>query len=94
MVTDEGTKTVEDGVKIAEETASAFSGVTDAVNHVFLNSQQIALSAQQQAIAIQQVVDAMNALNLAARETASGISQTKVSTHQLNDAAQNLQAIV
>jgi methyl-accepting chemotaxis protein len=94
IVTDEGTKTVEDGVKIAQETASAFSGVTDAVNHVFLNSQQISLSAKQQAIAIQQVVDAMNALNLAARETASGISQTKVSTQQLNDAAQNLQAIV
>ncbi|HEY9619504.1 MAG TPA: CHASE3 domain-containing protein [Crinalium sp.] len=94
MVTDEGTKTVEDGVKIAQETASAFAGVTDAVNHVFLNSQQISLSAQQQAIAIQQVVDAMNALNLAARETASGISQTKVSTHQLNEAAQDLQAIV
>ncbi|MBD2459509.1 CHASE3 domain-containing protein [Oscillatoria sp. FACHB-1407] len=94
IVTDEGTKTVEDGVKIAQETASAFTGVTDAVNHVFLNSQQISLSAQQQAIAIQQVVDAMNALNLAARETASGISQTKVSTQQLNDAARNLQAIV
>jgi methyl-accepting chemotaxis protein len=94
IVTDEGTKTVEDGVQIAQQTASAFAGVTDAVNHVFLNSQQISLSAQQQAIAIQQVVDAMNALNLAARETASGISQTKVSTQQLNDAAQNLQTIV
>lgn len=94
IVTDEGMKTVEEGVKIAQETSSAFTGVTDAVNHVFLNSQQISLSAQQQAIAIQQVVDIMNSLNLAARETASGISQTKVSTQQLNDAAKNLQAIV
>jgi CHASE3 domain sensor protein len=94
IATNEGTKTVENGVRIAQETAFAFSGVTDAVNHVFLNSQQISLSAQQQAIAIQQVVDAMNALNLTARETASGISQTKISTQQLNDAAQNLQAIV
>lgn len=94
MVTDEGTKTVEDGVKIAQETAFAFAGVTDAVNHVFLNSQQISLSAKQQAIAIQQVIDAMNALNLAARETASGISQTKVSTQQLKEVAQRLQTIV
>lgn len=94
VVTGEGTKTVEDGVKIAQETASAFAGVTDAVNHVFLNSQQISLSAKQQAIAVQQVVDAMSSLNMAARETASGISQTKVSTQQLNEVAQNLQAIV
>lgn len=94
IVTDEGTKTVEDGVKIAQETATAFAGVADAVNHVFLNSQQISLSAKQQAIAIQQVIDAMNALNLAARETASGISQTKVSTQQLNEVAQKLQTIV
>jgi methyl-accepting chemotaxis protein len=94
IAADEGTKTVEAGVKIARETASAFAGVTDAVNHVFLNSQQISLSTQQQAIAIQQVVEAMNALNLAAKETASGVSQTKVSTQQLNEAAVNLKAIV
>ncbi|MBE9229313.1 MCP four helix bundle domain-containing protein [Phormidium sp. LEGE 05292] len=94
MVTDDGTKTVEDGVKIAQQTASAFAGVTDAVNHVFLNSQQISLSSQQQAIAIEQVVEAMNALNLAAKETASGINQTQVTMQQLNEAALNLKAIV
>lgn len=93
-VTDEGTKTVEDGVKIAQQTSSAFAGVTDAVNHVFLNSQQISLSSQQQAIAIQQVVEAMNALNLAAKETASGINQTQATMQQLNEAALNLKAIV
>jgi methyl-accepting chemotaxis protein len=94
IATGEGTKTVEEGVKIARETASAFTGVTDAVNHVFVNSQQISFSNQQQAIAIQQVVEAMNALNLGAQETASGISQTKASTQQLNEAALNLKAIV
>jgi methyl-accepting chemotaxis protein len=94
MVTEEGTKTVENGVKIAEETASSFAGVKDAVNHIVLSSQQISLSSSQQAIAIQQVVDAMNELNLAARQTASGISQTKVSTEQLTQASQNLQSVV
>ncbi|OKH40019.1 hypothetical protein NIES2119_03470 [[Phormidium ambiguum] IAM M-71] len=94
IVTNEGTKTVVDGVKIAQETASAFAGVSDAVNHVFLNSQQIALSSQQQAIAIQQVVEAMNSLNVAAKETASGINQTQVTMQQLKEAALNLKAIV
>ncbi|MEG4069681.1 chemotaxis protein, partial [Microcoleus sp. Pol11C2] len=59
-----------------------------------LNNQQISLTAQQQAVAIKQVVEAMNNLNLAAKETASGISQTKVGTQQLNDAAHNLNSIV
>lgn len=94
MVTDEGTKTVEEGVHIAEETAQSFNGVADAVNNVVLNSQQISLNVKQQAVAVLQVVEAMNALNVAARETAAGISQIKVGTQRLNDAAQDLKAIV
>jgi len=68
--------------------------VAKAVNNVVLNNQQIYLTAQQQAVAIQQVVDVMNSLNLSAKETASGITQTKVGTQQLNDAAQSLNSIV
>lgn len=94
LVTDEGTKTVEAGALLAQTTASAFTGVADAINQVVVNSRQISLNANQQAIAIQQVVEAMNALNFAARETAAGISQTRDSTLQLQTAAQSLKAIV
>ncbi|HIK16381.1 MAG TPA: CHASE3 domain-containing protein [Leptolyngbyaceae cyanobacterium M33_DOE_097] len=80
MVTDEGTKTVDK--------------IVDAVKTITLNGQQIALTSNQQAIAVQQVVGAMNSLNLAARETAAGISQIKVGTKRLNDAAQELKTIV
>lgn len=94
MVTDEGTKTVEEGVRVAQETSESFVGVADAVNNVVLNSQQISLNVKQQAIAIQQVVEAMNSLNVAARETAAGIGQIKIGTQRLNDAAQDLKAVV
>lgn len=94
MVTDEGTKTVEEGVKIAQETSDAFSGVADAVNNVVLNSQQISLNVKQQAVAIQQVVSAMNSLNTGAQETANGISQIKVGTHQLNESAMQLKVAI
>jgi len=90
MVTDEGSKTVEAGVDIAQGTSRAFAGVTDAVNNVFLNNQQISLNIKQQAIAIQQVVEAMNALNTAAQESATGISQVRVGTQQLNETALKL----
>ncbi|MCC3443042.1 MAG: chemotaxis protein, partial [Microcoleus sp. PH2017_03_ELD_O_A] len=94
MVTDEGTKTVESGVNIAEETAAAFAGVADAINNVVLSSQQISLNAKQQAIAIEQVVEAMNSLNQAAAQTACGITQTKIGTQKLNEAALDLKAVV
>ncbi len=94
MVTDEGTKTVEAGVQTAQATAEVFNQVTDAVNNVVLNSQQISLNIQQQAVAIQQVVGAMGNLNLAAQETASGITQIKQGTHLLNGTANTLQELV
>jgi methyl-accepting chemotaxis protein len=94
MVTDEGTKTVESGVNIAKETAEAFAGVSNAINNVVLSSQQISLNAKQQAIAIEQVVEAMTSLNQAAAQTACGISQTKVGTQKLNEAALDLKAIM
>ncbi len=94
MVTDEGTKNVNSSMKLTQSTAQTFTGVADAINNVFLNSQQISLSAKQQAVAIQQVVAAMNSINLGAKETASGITQVKTSTEQLKDAAHNLKAVV
>ncbi|MEG4028798.1 MULTISPECIES: methyl-accepting chemotaxis protein [unclassified Microcoleus] len=94
IVTDEGNKTVNEGLSLAHSMAEAFTGVSNSINKVFISSQQISLNAKQQAVAINQVVEAMNAINHGARETASGVSQIKVSTHQLNSAAQKLQAVV
>ncbi|MEM9541172.1 MAG: methyl-accepting chemotaxis protein [Cyanobacteria bacterium P01_E01_bin.42] len=94
MVTDEGTKTVESNVKVAFETAEAFSGVAEAVNNVVLNNQQISLNIKQQAAAIQQVVQAMNAINHGAQESASGIGQTKLGTQKLNEATQFLKEMI
>ncbi len=94
MVTDEGTKKATVGIELAEETGEVFAGIADSINHVFLNTQQIAQSAKQQAVSVQQVVAAMNVINLGAKETATGIVQVKDATNELNKAAQNLEAVV
>lgn len=94
MVTEEGTKTVKTGVTIAKNTEQTFAGVEEAVNAVVLNNQQISLNLKQQLDGIQQVVQAMEAINKGARETATGISQTRVGTQQLNKAALALKEIV
>jgi methyl-accepting chemotaxis protein len=93
-VTDEGVQTALEGIKLSQGTAQTFVGVTDAINNVFLNSQQISLNAKQQSIAVQQVVEIMNTINHSAQENATGIANTRLSTEQLNKAAQNLQVIV
>src|SRR5919199_649489 len=94
MVTDEGTKKATVGIELAEETGDVFASIADAVNQVFLNTQQIAQSSKQQAVSVQQVVAAMNVINLGAKETAEGIVQVKDATNNLNQAAQKLEAVV
>jgi methyl-accepting chemotaxis protein len=94
MVTDEGTKTVRQGMQIAQNTEQAFAGVKEAIDQVALNNQQVSLNIKQQFDAIQQVVQAMESLNKGASETAIGLTQTKTGTAHLNQAALVLQKMV
>jgi len=94
MVTDEGTKTVDSGMQITQKTAQSFAGVREAVNNMVMSNQQISLNIKQQAAAISQVLQAMNTINQGAKETANGISQTRIGTQRLNNATEDLKAIV
>ena len=94
MATEAGTKNVELGVKIAQQTATTFNGVKDAINNVVLNNQQISLNVKQQAIAIKQVVDAMNELNIGAQETATGLGQIQQGIQKLNEVNTELKSIL
>jgi len=94
MVTDEGNTTLDNSLKLTEGTADTFNHVANAINSVVVSSQQIYLNTKQQALAIEQVVDAMNALNKGAAEAASGITQSRIGTQKLNQAALNLRYVV
>jgi Methyl-accepting chemotaxis protein (MCP) signalling domain len=94
MVTDEGTKTVNEGIDLAQSTAATFVGVTDAVNNVYINSQQISTSAKQQAISIQQVLTSMNSISQGSQESAIGMHQVKMTTRELTQVADDLRAAV
>ena len=94
MVTDEGNTTLDNSLKLTEGTAETFNHVANAINSVVVSSQQIYLNTKQQALAIEQVVDAMNALNKGAAEAATGITQSRIGTQKLNQAALNLRYVV
>jgi len=107
-VTTEGKQTATRGIDLARETAVAFDGVTQAVNHSILKNQeltlsavdgvvesnkQIALTAEQQALAVEQVVAAMDDINRGAQQTASGIGETRMGIQTLNEAAMQLKQL-
>ncbi|HEX8235564.1 MAG TPA: methyl-accepting chemotaxis protein [Abditibacteriaceae bacterium] len=94
MATEEGTKTVETGLRLAEETVAAFKTVTDASNTASGATQQTLLSVAQQVAAVKQVLTAMNALNTSARESSDGISQTKFGVDNLRQTALDLKQMI
>jgi methyl-accepting chemotaxis protein len=94
MVTEEGTKTVEEDMRLAQKTAEAFNSLSSSIGSAYENTQQITLNARQQSGAVNQVVEAMNGINSGARQTAAGIAQMKSGIDNLHNASQKLKAIV
>lgn len=89
----DGKHTVQQNLKIAEDTTAIFSKVTVAIDQVSVSSQQIYLTSKQQVLAIEEVISAMNSINNGAQQTVIGISQTKLETQQLKNAAHNLKIL-
>lgn len=94
MVTEAGTKTVEDVSQIAQRAGESFGSLSGIANNVYENAQQVSLNMKQQVAAIKQVTDAMGSINAGAKETSAGISQTKIGLQRLNEAAQELKKMV
>ncbi len=94
MVTDEGKKTAESSIELAQGTAESLVGMKGAIDSVFANAQEISDTAKLQAVGIQEILSAINALNLGAIDTAEGMGEVKVSTTQLKTSADKFKAIV
>ncbi|MEL6938638.1 MAG: methyl-accepting chemotaxis protein [Cyanobacteria bacterium J06598_1] len=94
MVTEEGTKTAKSGVKIAKLTEQAFVDIQKSVDAVVMNNQQVSLTQKQQVDAIRQVVTAMENIDRSSKESATGLSQTRSGTEQLNETAQSLRKLM
>ncbi|AMC36223.1 HAMP domain-containing methyl-accepting chemotaxis protein [Janthinobacterium sp. B9-8] len=94
MRTEEGTRNIETVMGIVSRVNELFESISSLSNQVYQSSQQGALNAKQQTAAIAEVVGAANTMNAGAKETAAGITQTKVGIQNLNEANNKLKAIV
>lgn len=93
MMTEEGAHTVAEITLLAQSVSDLFNNLSGMAASVNENSQQVMLNAKQQSAAFIQVVEATNSIASGAKETAAGISQTKIGVQKLNEAAENLKAI-
>lgn len=84
----------QDTVSVTHNGTQTLDIVIRSMNEIVGNIQQISRNSGEQAVAIEQVFDAMNVLNQIARETANGITQTKVGTDSLNQTAIALKNMV
>ncbi len=94
MVTQEGTKTVQQVKVHAQGAIDSFASVRAAVDSAYQSAMQITLNVKQQAKAVQPVITAMSSLNAGAKATADGIHETKEGVQRLKKIADNLQGMV
>jgi len=94
MVTQEGTKTVQQVKVHAQGAIDSFSSVRTAVDSAYHSAMQITLNVKEQAKAVKPVIAAMGSLNSGAKATAEGIHETKEGVQKLKKIADTLQGMV
>lgn len=94
MVTEQGTKSAESGVILAQSTGEAIKAIQEHTQQTVLSAQQIAASSRQQLSGMDQIAHAMESINQAALQSQTGMHQSELSAQKLNDLARNLASIV
>ena len=94
MITEDSTRSVAEVTKLVQKVSELFNNLASLAGSVNENAQQMMLNTKQQSAAFTQVVQATNSIASGAKETVAGIAQTKAGVQILNNAAENLKAIV
>lgn len=90
MATETGSKTVVQGIQLADQMNAAFQEIMAAIDVAHQSVQTIAVNIEQETLAVRQVLSAMNAINSGAQETADGIGRTQASVEKLSSTASGL----
>ena len=94
MVTEKGTKSAEDGVKLAQATGDSIRVIREHTQQAVAAAEQIAASARQQLAGMDQITRAMGNINQGATQTQKGMQQVDQAAQNLNDLARQLTSIV
>ena len=94
MATEEGTKGVEEGVRLAVQTQSAIEQLSNAINESAQVAMQVVAGGQQQASGVEQIALAMGNINQATVQSLAGTRQAEKAAQELNKLAHGLNEIV
>lgn len=94
MATEQGTKTVESGVRQFGEAGAAIHTLSATFKETAQSTSQIVLSSQEQLIGMEQIAQAMDNIKDASRQNVESAHQLEQSAQALTDVGQSLQAQV
>ena len=94
MVTEQGSKAVEEGVVLSRQAGEAIDVLTESVSEATDAAIQIAASSSQQLLGMDQVVGAMENIREAAVQMSAGTQQTEKTVHDLQGVSRRLQEII
>jgi methyl-accepting chemotaxis protein len=90
MATEEGTKGVERGVRLAFQAQSAIEELSAVINQSAQNAAQMVAAGQQQTAGVEQVALAMNNINQATVQSLASTRQAEKAAHNLHELALHL----
>ncbi len=94
MATEQGTQSVDVGVKLAQETRDAIRVMSEGMTKSAQSSTQIVLSSNEQVTGIDQVALAMENIKKASDQIVASTRQTEQATRSLSDMGQRLKSVV
>lgn len=94
MMTEEGIRIVGEVTQLSQKVSEVFNNLSGMAEVVNENAHQVMLNVKQQSGAFVQMVEMTNSISAGAKETAAGISQTKIGILNLNEAAVKLKSIM
>ncbi|MDA8170595.1 MAG: methyl-accepting chemotaxis protein [Nitrospiraceae bacterium] len=94
LATEQGSKTVEEGVKQSGRAGEAIKALAGNIAEAAQAATQIAASSQQQLVGMEQVISAMNSVKLASEQNVTGTKQTEAAAHALNELGQKLKLLM
>ncbi len=94
LATEQGAKTVAEGVKQSAQSGEAIKTLAGSIAEAAQAATQIAASSQQQLIGMEQVISAMNSIRLASEQNVTGTKQTETAAQALNELGQKLKLLM
>lgn len=94
MVTEQGTKSVEAGVKQTNEAGESIGVLSNSISEAAQAATQIAASSQQQSVGMDQVALAMENIKQASSQNVAGTRQTEVAAENLHTLGLKLKELV